>query len=269
MINAEHEHMSVRRQCVALSISRSNVYYCVEPAPNESILANEIHELWLNKPYYGYRRITADLQRRGHRINHKRILRMMRDMRIQALYPKPKTTIHNAEHKKYPYLLRGLEITKPNHVWQTDITYIRLHSGFVYLIGFIDVYSRFIVAWSLSNTLEADFCLKTLDNALLDGKKPEILNTDQGVQFTSYAWISRVEKNDIKVSMDGIGRWADNIFIERFWRTLKHEHILLHAFESVKEARNSIGQFIDIYNNKRLHQSLGYKTPAEIYLRQN
>jgi putative transposase len=266
MIDVKHEYLSVRKQCAALNVWRSNVYYCAEPAPDESILANEIHELWHDMPYYGYRRITAQLQKQGYDINHKRVLRMMQDMRIKALYPKQKTTFSEPKHKKYPYLLRDLKITGPNHVWATDITYIKLPDGFVYLVGIIDLYSRFLVAWSLSNTLEIDFCLETLEKALASDRKPEILNTDQGVQYTSNAWVQRVEASNIKVSMDGVGRWADNIFIERFWRTLKYEHVLLHGFETMKEARNSIGRFINIYNQKRLHQSLGYKTPAEVYL---
>jgi putative transposase len=265
MVDREHAQLSVRKQCQMLGIWRSNVYYCAQPVPDESTLANEIHDLWLDMPYYGYRRITAELRKRGYNINHKRIVRMMRDMRIQALYPKPRISVCDTEHKKYPYLLRDLEIRGPNHVWQTDITYIRMPEGFAYLVGIIDVFSRFLVAWSLSNTLETDFCLAMLENALKIGK-PEIINTDQGVQFTSHLWTERVEQNDIKVSMDGVGRWADNIIIERFWRTLKHEHLLLHGFQTVKEVHNLIGRFIHTYNHKRLHQSLGYKTPAEIYL---
>lgn len=265
MVNAEHEQLSVRKQCQALGISRSNVYYGAQVRHDESILANEIHELWVEMPYYGYRRITAELRKRGYAINHKRVLRMMRDMRIQALYPKPRTSVSNVAHKKYPYLLRDLKIRGVNHVWETDITYIKMPHGFAYLVGVIDVYSRFLVAWTLSNTMEAEFCLDMLSKALQSGTKPEILNTDQGVQFTSNAWIDHVTMNNIKISMDGIGRWADNIFIERFWRTLKHEHVLLHGFETIKEARNSIAHFIEIYNYKRLHQSLGYRTPAEIY----
>jgi putative transposase len=266
MVDSEHADLSVRRQCTALGINRSNLYYRCIQGPDEAELANEIHELWLSMPAYGYRKITEELQRRGCIINHKRILRMMRDMRIQAMYPRPRTSISNREHKKYPYLLRDLTISYANHVWATDITYIKLSSGYVYLIAIIDIYSRFIVAWGLSNTLEADFCVNTLEEALQKGKSPLILNTDQGVQFTSDAWIECVKGNFIQVSMDGIGRWADNIFIERFWRTVKHEHVLLYCFETLKSARDSIGRFIDLYNHKRLHQSLGYKTPAEVYL---
>lgn len=267
MVSKEHESLSIRRQCDILDINRSNLYYCDKPAPNESILANEIHEIWTAMPCYGYRKITIELQNRGYEINHKKVLRMMQDMHIQALYQRPKMSISNPEHRKYPYLLRDLVIREPNHVWETDITYIRIPAGFVYLVGIIDVYSRYLVAWSLSNTLETDFCLAMLKNALQIGNRPEILNTDQGVQFTSDAWIECVESSGIQVSMDGIGRWADNIFIERFWRTLKHEHVLIHSFDTIKEVNRSIKQFIEMYNHKRLHQSLGYKTPAEIYLR--
>jgi len=267
MIDQKHDFLSIRKQCNVLGIWRSNVYY--EPLQNkeESILANEIRDLWLDIPAYGYRRITAELHRRGYDINHKHVLRLMRDMHIQALYPKPKTSIRNTKHKIYPYLLRDLFITKPNHVWSTDITYIKMPQGFVYLTSLIDIYSRFIIGWRLSNTLDETFCEEALNSAFQYGK-PEILNTDQGSQFTSEAWISCLVKNNIKISMDGKGRWADNIIIERFWRTLKHEHILLHAFESVKEIKESIKKFIMVYNYKRLHQSLGYKTPAEVYFEQ-
>lgn len=268
MVDAGHEQLSLRRQCVLLGVTRSNLYYQHRQPLNESLLANEIMELWLEDAGGGYRKITKGLQRKGYKINHKRVLRMMREMRIQAIYPKHKTTVIDSQHKKYPYLLRDLEITRPNQVWATDITYIKLAGGFVYLIAIIDLYSRFIVSWTLSTTLETDFCLQALENALQQRPKPDILNTDQGVQFTSLAWISMVEINGIRVSMDGKGRWIDNVFIERFWRTLKYEHVLLHAFETVKEARKSIGQFIERYNYKRLHQSLEYQTPAEVYLTQ-
>jgi len=267
MIDVKHNNLSIRRQCDLMSISRSNLYYKpVVPAADESILANEIHDLWMEMSFYGYRKITAELKRRGHKINHKKVLGMMQDMKIQAIYPRPKTTINNLDYKKYPYLLHGMKIERPNQVWATDITYIKMPGGFMYLIGIIDVFSRFLISWSFSNTMEAGFCLDALNKALATGKKPEILNTDQGCQFTSKAWIDQVEVNGIKVSMDGKGRWADNIYIERFWRTIKYEHILLFGFTVVKEARESIGQFIKIYNYKRLHQSLNYQTPSEVYI---
>lgn len=266
MVDLEDSNLSIRKQCDLLGIARSNLYYRHHASViDDSILANEIHELWMDMPYYGYRKITAALRRRGHKTNHKKVLGMMQDMRIKALYPKHKTTINNPDHKKYPYLLRGMKIERPNQVWATDITYIKMPGGFMYLIGIIDVFSRFLVAWSFSNTMETQFCQEALDRALSTGQKPEILNTDQGCQFTSKAWITQVEENGIKVSMDGKGRWADNIFIERFWRTLKYEHILLYGFNTIKEARESIGQFIETYNYRRLHQNLNYQTPAEVY----
>lgn len=264
MINLHHVNLSVRKQCDLLGLWRSNVYYKPRPGQDDVLFANEIHDLWLEMPFYGYRKITATLKRRGYDINHKKVLRLMQDMNIQALYPKPNTSMHNPAHKKYPYLLKNVPISRPNQAWCTDITYIKMSNGFMYLVSLLDIYSRFILSWSFSNTLDKSFCLDMLNQGLGWGK-PEILNTDQGCQFTSTAWIELVEQNGIKVSMDGRGRWTDNIFIERFWRTLKHEHIFLHSFETTSEAKRSIGSFIELYNNKRLHQSLGYKTPAEVY----
>jgi putative transposase len=265
MLDRNHEKLSLRRQCVLLNVWRSNIYYKPAASQDDTLLGNEIRDVWLEMPEYGYRKITAALQRGGYHVNHKKVLRIMRAMGLQALYPKPRTTIRNVNHKIYPYLLRGLPVDRPNQVWATDITYIKLPGGFVYLVAIIDVHSRFIVAWRLSNTLDTQFCMDTLEQALRCGK-PEILNTDQGCQFTSASWIGLVESNGIRVSMDGRGRWADNVFVERFWRTLKHGHVLIHAFETVCSAKESIGLFIEKYNYRRLHQSLGYKTPAEVYL---
>ena len=195
---------------------------------NDSMLANEIQEIWLEMPFYGYRRITVQLRRNGYDVNHKCVLRLMNDMNLQALYPRPKTTKRNKDHKVYPYLLRDLLITRPNQVWATDITYIAMPTGgFMYLVALIDVYSRFILSWRLSNTLDTSFCLDMLDQALSNYNKPEIINTDQGCQFTSQLWINRLNDAGIKISMDGVGRCHDNIIIERFWRTIKHEHILV------------------------------------------
>lgn len=266
MVDAQHPELSIRKQCCLLAVNRSNVYYEPAPTRDDTELANEIHELWLEMPFYGYRRITAELNRRGYLINHKRIFNLMRAMNIKALYPAPKTTITSPDHKIYPYLLRGLQIVRPNQVWSTDITYIKMPNGFVYLVALIDIYSRFILAWRLSNTLDKSFCLDMLTHGLTRGL-PEILNTDQGCQFTSTAWTSMVEEHGIQVSMDGRGRWADNVYIERLWRTIKHEHIFLYSFDTVGQIKQSIGEFIEIYNTRRLHQSLGYKTPAEVYLR--
>lgn len=232
---------------------------------DDGLFANMISEIWHEMPYYGYRRITAELHRRDYDINHKRVLRLMREAKIQAMYPRPNTSKSHEGHKKYPYLLERLVIDRPNQVWATDITYIKIAGGWMYLVALIDLYSRCVISWRLSNTLETAFCLDMLDHALTIGK-PEILNTDQGVQYTSAVWIERVESNGIKVSMDGKGRYADNIIIERFWRSLKHESILLAVYDTVQELKRAIERYIYTYNNKRLHQKLGYKTPAEVYL---
>jgi putative transposase len=243
---------------------RSGVYYKKRIRGSDTMFANLIVEIWIGMPYYGYRRITAELQRRDYQINRKRVLRIMRETKIQAMYPRPNTSMRNESHKIYPYLLKDLAIDRPNQVWATDITYIKMQTGWMYLAAIIDLYSRYVIAWRISNTLEMTFCLDMLEHALTLGK-PEILNTDQGSQFTCEAWITMVESNGIKVSMDGKGRWADNVIIERFWRTLKHEHVLIHVFDTVVELKRSIDRFIREYNHKRLHQSLGYKTPIEIY----
>ena len=256
--------LSIRKQCTLLSIARSAVYVKKRPKAYDTILANEIHEIWHAMPFYGYRRITAELQRRGYSVNHKKVARLMKTMNIQALYPQPRTSKANPEHKIYPYLLTDLAIVRPNQVWATDITYIKMHEGFMYLVGLIDLFSRFIVSWAISNILDTGFCLTMLEKGLAVAT-PEIINSDQGAQFTSIQWVNRVEQSDILVSMDGKGRWIDNVFIERFWRTLKYEHVLLYDFDRVSEATESIAGFIDLYNTKRLHQSLGYKTPAEVY----
>lgn len=247
-----------------LDIPRSSIYYEIRTNESDALFANLISEIWLEFPMYGYRKITHELQRRNYDINHKRVLRLMRDANIQAMYPRPNTSMRNKQHKIYPYLLYEFVISRPNQVWATDITYIKIPAGWMYLVALIDLYSRKIIAWRLSNTLEVAFCLDMLENALRHGK-PEILNTDQGSQYTCEQWIKMVQDNGIKISMDGKGRWADNIIIERFWRTLKHEHILLYVFDTVQNLKKSIESFIHVYNNKRLHQNLGYKTPAEIY----
>jgi putative transposase len=265
MIDVNHDQMSIRRQCGVLGIGRSNFYYEPVMPADKSLIANEIHELWQEFPVYGYRKITAALQRMDYDINHKRVLRMMRDMKIQAIYPKHKTTIANKEHKIYPYLLGGFEVAKPDDVWASDITYIKMQTGFMYLIAIIDVYSRYCVGWTFVNTMDGLHCNQMLEQALNLGRKPRILNTDQGSQFTSSSWTGLAECNGIQVSMDGKGRWVDNVYVERFWRTMKHEHILIHDFETVQQARISIDNFVNKYNHKRLHQSLGYATPAEVY----
>lgn len=240
MIDINHEELSIRQQCSLLQINRSTLYYKAIDRTEDAKLANEIHEIWHEMPFYGYRRITAELHRRGYQINQKRVIRLMRQMNIQALYPRPKTTLKAAHNPIYPYLLHGLEITHPNQVWATDITYIKMPIGFAYLVALIDVYSRYVVSWRLSNTMDTHFCLEMLNEALAY-RCPEILNTDQGSQFTSYEWTQRLKKEGIQISMDGKGRWIDNVIIERFWRTIKHEHILFIALRIYAKRANLLG----------------------------
>ena len=264
MIVQDHKEISMRTQCQLLDLQRSTMYYKPTPKTDDSVLMNEIHELWLKKPFYGYRRITHVLKRGGYTINYKRILRLMRLMNLQAIYPKKRLSVPNKDHRVYPYLLKNLDITKPDQVWTCDITYIKLPQGFVYLVCLFDLYSRYIVAWELSNCMSVDFCESMLERALVTNK-PEIVNTDQGSQFTSQTWTNMLTRNGIKISMDGAGRCMDNIHIERFWRTLKYEDIYLMVYETVSEAHNGISKFIEFYNNERLHSTLEYKTPLEVY----
>lgn len=225
---------------------------------------NEIHEIWMRTPFYGYRRITEELKRQGYCVNRKRVQRLMKMMNLEAIYPKPRTHSGDRRQEKYPYLLNGLAIQQPNQVWATDITYIPMQRGFVYLVALIDLYSRYIVAWNLSISLEVEFCIAMLEFALADAK-PDILNSDQGCQFTSEVWTGLLKKNEIQISMDGKGRCIDNIFIERFWRSLKQEEIYINPPDSVHEARQNLDHYMEFYNHRRVHQSLDYRTPAELY----
>lgn len=266
MIDSSIKNLSIREQCALLSVNRSTFYYtgCSTSLKLDTEIANDIHAIWMEKPFYGYRKITAELRRKGHFANGKKVLRLMNEMNIEAIYPRPRTSIRALEHKIYPYLLKGLTINRPNQVWSTDITYLKMSGGFVYLVALIDVFSRYIISWKLSNTLDVSFCLDMLVDAF-NGYQPEILNTDQGCQFTSEAWVTAVQNAGVKVSMDGKGRWADNIFIERFWRTLKYEFVFLENISAVVDLRQGLSRYIPFYNNYRLHQSLGYKTPAEVF----
>ena len=262
MINPE-ARISLKTQSELLKVPRSSLYYEARENSDDMAIMNAIHELWLKYPFYGYRRITAALNKSGHRINHKRTLRLMRSMKLQAIYPKC-TTMANKEHQIYPYLLSGLEVQGPNHVWATDLTYIKMRTGFVYLVALIDLSSRYIVSWQMSVSMEVEFCMEMLEGALKQNR-PQIVNTDQGSQFTSSAWINLLKEHGIKISMDSKGRCLDNVYIERFWRSLKQEEVYLKPYDSVLEAREGIGHYIEFYNNHRLHQSLDYKTPAEVY----
>jgi putative transposase len=227
-----------------------------------------IDEQYLRTPFYGADKMTIGLRLQGHRVNVKRVRRLMRIMGLEAVYPKRNLSKANKEHKKYPYLLRDLIIDHPDQVWCLDITYIRLMHGFVYLVAIMDWYSRYVLSWELSNTLDNSFCLTAMERAL-KLSKPEITNTDQGVQFTSSDFIEMATTKEIKISMDSRGRAFDNIFIERLWRTLKYEEVYLKNYETIKEARTNISAYFHFYNTERLHQSLNYKTPAEIYFKRN
>lgn len=246
-----------------MGLNRSAVYYKTSES-NDSELANLIYEIWLRAPVYGYRKITAELHRQGFSINHKKVFRIMQEMNIKALYSKPNLSRQNIQNRKFPYLLKDIKIIYPNQVWATDLTYIKLSGGFVYLIAIIDWFSRFIIDWQISNTMDVELCLNSLNRAL-KVNRPLIFNTDQGSQFTSELWLNRLEQENIKISMDGKGRWADNIVIERFWKTLKYEGAFLHELDTIKKTNKIVGEFINWYNSERVHQSLNYKTPKEVY----
>ena len=229
-------------------------------------LMKTIDQEYTKRPFYGYRKMTRLLQEKhGYGVNHKRILRLMQKMGLQAVCPRPLTGFPNHEHKKYPYLLRNVKIKHSDQVWSTDITYVPLPGGFMYLTAVMDWYSRFVIAWQLSNTLEAEFCVDTLKQSLQHAK-PEIFNTDQGAQFTANAFVSVLEKNEIRISMDGRGRAFDNIFVERLWRTVKYEDIYIKSYASVPELYSGLNEYFKFYNYERMHQSLDYQTPASVYL---
>jgi putative transposase len=257
--------LSIRRQCELLGLNRATLYY--EPAGESAEnlhLMRLIDEQYLRTPFYGWPRMTAHLRRLGYVVNHKRIQRLMRKMGLQAIYPKPRTTRAAQERKVYPYLLRGVEISRPNFVWSADITYIPMRHGFMYLVAVIDWYSRYVLAWQISNTLGGYFCLDALQQALAQDR-PEIFNTDQGVQFTAQIFTTCLEAAEIRISMDGRGRALDNIFIERLWRSVKYEDIYLKDYAAVPDLEAGLADYFCFYNHIRLHQSLAYRTPAEVH----
>lgn len=266
-VDPNHQKLSLSHQCRLLGINRS--YYYLQPVEETSynlMLMNLIDQEYTAHPFYGSRRMAAWLSDRGYPVNRKRVQRLMQKMNLEAIYPKPNLSKADAEHKKYPYLLRGVEIVFPNQVWSTDITYIRLAGGFAYCTAILDWYSRYVLAWRVSNTIDTGFCLEALEEAL-ERSKPIIFNTDQGTQFTSVAFTGILEKASIKISMDGRGRALDNIFVERLWRSLKYEDIYLKDYKSVKEARKGIAKYFSFYNNERLHQSLQYRCPRDVYFK--
>ena len=266
LIEPENSVISIFRQCELLDLPRSSYYYrSVQENGINLLLMRLIDEQFTKTPFYGVRRMAAWLQRHGHQINHKRVRRLMRIMGIEAVYPKPRLSRASKEHRTYPYLLKGLTIDHPNQVWSTDITFIRTLHGFAYLVAIMDWYSRYVLSWELSNTLEADFCVRALQHALAQYGGPEIFNSDQGAQFTSQEFTGILSKNEIKISMDGRGRVYDNIFIERLWRTVKYEEVYLREYRTVSESRFHLNAYFHFYNTERLHESLNYRTPYELY----
>jgi len=266
-VEKDHRELSVRRQCEILSLNRSSLYYeRIGLSEEDQRILDEMDKIYLDFPIYGSRRMSRELKRRGFKVGRHKARSLMRILGVEAIYPRKRLSFPDKEHQIYPYLLRDVEIDRPDVAWAADITYIRLKHGFVYLVAVMDLYSRYIVSWRISTTLESNFCCEALKEALERGK-PEYFNTDQGAQFTSCDFISILKDEKIKISMDGKGRVIDNIFIERFWRTLKYEEVYLRSYETVSECKQSIGRYIQKYNQERLHQSLNeYDTPCEAYL---
>ena len=266
MIDRDHE-LSISRQAKALGISRGSVYYLPQPTSAADLaLMRRIDELHLDHPFAGSRMLQGMLKAEGHKVGRLHVATLMKKMGIEALYRRPKTSKPAPGHKVYPYLLRNMDITRPNQVWAMDITYVPMARGFVYLAAVIDWYSRRVLAWRLSITLSADFCIEALEEALARHGRPDIFNTDQGSQFTSVDFIAILAAAKVAISMDGKGAWRDNIFVERLWRTIKYEEIYLRAYVSVSEARICIGRYLAFYNGRRPHSSLGGQTPDQAYL---
>ena len=265
-IEKHHPRLSMRRQCALLSLARSGLYYhpVGESAANLKFM-KIIDKQFLNTPWYGSRQMARHMQRQGHKCGRHRVRRLMRLMRLVPIYQTPNTSKKHPQHKIYPYLLRGMEIDRPNQVWCTDITYIPMRRGFLYLVAIMDWATRKVLAWRLSNTMEADFCIEALKEALAKYGPPEIFNTDQGSQFTSYEFTQVLKDAKVKISMDGKGRWIDNRMIERLWRSLKYECVYIQAFETGGEALREIGKWLDYYNSERPHSRHGILTPNETY----
>ena len=266
MIEPSSKNLSIQAQCDLLSISRSGWYYDPKgESPLNLKLMRLIDEQFLKTPYYGSRQMSRHLRRHGHCVGRHRIRRLMRMMGLHAIYQAPRTSQPNRQHRIYPYLLRNLDITQSNQVWCTDITYIPIKRGFLYLVAILDWYSRKVLSWRLSNTMDVVFCVEALEEAIEIYGRPKIFNTDQGAQFTSYEFTSMLKANGIKISMDGKGRWMANVFIERLWRSLKYECVYLNAFDNGLQARKKIGTWLSDYNQTRPHSTFDGQTPGEVY----
>jgi len=270
MIDQNHAKLSVSVQCNLLSLSAASYYRLQKEkeVDKDLTIMHQIDEIYLKYPFYGSRKIQAHLQRAGHTINRKRVQRIMRKLGITAVAPGPNTSTRNKAHSVYPYLIRNLKIQRPNQVWCADITYIRLRCGFAYLIAVMDWYSRKVLSWELSNSMDTAFCISALRSALRQYDTPDIFNTDQGVQFTSHDFTDVLKENQVQISMDGKGRWMDNVFIERLWRSLKYEDIYIHNYETMKALKEGVKRYMHFYNTVRTHQSHGGKTPEEVYTEQ-
>jgi putative transposase len=265
LIEPAHPQLSIRRQCALLGLARSTLYDQPLGASAENLqLMRLLDEQYTTTPFYGLRRMTAWLRGQGYTVNRKRVARLMRVMGLEAMYPKPRLSQPAAGQMIYPYLLRGVTVERLNQVWSADITYIRLQGGFVYLVAVMDWFSRYVLSWAISITMDTAFCVEALDQALGHGH-PEIFNTDQGVQFTSQAFTARLKEGGIRISMDGRGRALDNVFVERLWRTVKYEEVYLRDYQTVWEARHGLAHYFVFYNEERLHQALGYRPPAAVY----
>jgi putative transposase len=266
MVQPESERLSVRRQCDLFRLSRSGYYYEPVPVSREDLtLMKRIDRLYTQSPFFGSRQLTSTLRNEGREVNRKRVQRLMRVMGLEAIVPGPHTSRPHPQHPVYPYLLRGVEVTRPDQVWCTDITYIQLSHGFAYLVAVMDWWSRAVLSWRLSNSLSEDFCLEALDEALRHHGPPGIFNTDQGSQFTADRWIARLKAKSIRISMDGKGRCLDNVFVERLWRSLKYEEVYLKDHEDVVAARSGIGRWFRFYNFERPHQAHRGTPPMQMY----
>ena len=265
MIDRQHNQLSLVRQCTLLDISRGSLYYQPTPTRTEDLeLMSLMDRQYLKTPFYGSRRMKAWLRGQGHQVNRKRVRRLMQVMGLEVIYRRPNTSKPAPGHRVYPYLLKGVKIDRVNQAWSADITYIPMAKGFLYLIAIMDWHSRYVLSWQLSNTMDVDFCVQALEEALCKGQ-PEIFNTDQGSQFTSDAFTGALRDQGIQVSMDGKGRYLDNIFVERLWRSVKYEEVYLKAYQNGTEARKGIDAYLDFYNQERPHQALGYRTPGQVF----
>ena len=266
MVEPDNPDLSIMAQCRLLSISRSGYYYARVPENGATLaLMAVIDQVFMDCPWYGSRQMARPLQRMGHAVGRRRVRRLMARMGLAAIYQRPRTSDPHPEHRIYPYLLRDLAITRPNHVWCADVTYLPMRRGFLYLVAIMDWATRKVLAWRISNTMDAGFCVEALQDAMARYGKPEIFNTDQGSQFTSHAFTSVLRAAEVQISMDGRGRWMDNVFIERLWRSVKYECVYLHAFETGSELRAGLGRWFAYYNHHRPHSALAGRTPAEAY----